>query len=97
MTSSDMMSPSIRTLQMKADELNYMSVYFYGHSMTSLEFIGHFFHPKMASKKLKLKKTRNLRVELWLVPLICRKIRLVHHELTKLKKRMKKRKMKMRL
>ena len=57
MTSSDMTSPSIRTLQMKADELNYMLLYFYDHSMTSLEFIGHSFHPNLASKKLKFQKT----------------------------------------
>ena len=51
-----MTSPSIRTFQMKADELNYMPVKLHGHALTILGFRGHSFHPYMASKKLKSKK-----------------------------------------
>ena len=43
MTSSDITSPFNRTIQMKADELNYRSVNFHGDSITSLGFRGHSF------------------------------------------------------
>ena len=71
MASSNMTSPSIRTLRMKANDLNYMSGYFRGHSITGLGFRGHTFHPNMASKKLKSQKNLpNPKVELRIVPIV---------------------------
>ena len=65
-----MTSPSIRTFQMKANDLNYMPVHFRGHSITGLGIRGHSFHPNMTSKKLKSQKNLpNPKVELRMVPL----------------------------
>ena len=70
MTSSDMTSPTYRTLKMKQLIPNYLSSKFHDHDIFSLEFTGHSLHPSFPKNKLKCKKNRsNPGAELMGVPL----------------------------
>ena len=70
MTSSDMMSPSYRTLEMNQLEPKYLSMTFCDCDLIGLGFTGHSFHPNFPEKKLKSEKYRsNPRAELIGVPL----------------------------
>ena len=69
-TSSDITSPSNRTLELKQLDPNYMSVKFHDYSIIRLGFRDHSSHPILTEKKLKSQKNLpNLEVELRMVPL----------------------------